>query len=322
LIQINEANQNQLDQWDEFVDRSVNGTIFHKRNFLAYHHGRFPDERFLVVQDGNHTVALMSMAIKTDRDRKFARSHYGASYGSFIFEKPPSYSLGKNIVSTLVSYLKSQGIDSFSLTPPIAACSSVCTDVFTYNLLEQGFVSVNRDISTVAVLQKDVPIMDQITSRARNMIRKAQSEGITVERESNVNRFWSVLEATFRKHGASATHTANELQDLMTRFPHDITVDVAYHEGRAVAGLTAFAANSRVNSSFYLCQDPECQHLQALSLIVLRGLEGSQQHGFRYFDFGTSSVNMQARENVFRFKESFTKIGMFRETFEWKNQHA
>lgn len=31
-------------EWDEFVDKSVNGTIFHKKLFLSYHNENFDFE--------------------------------------------------------------------------------------------------------------------------------------------------------------------------------------------------------------------------------------------------------------------------------------
>ena len=57
---------------------------------------------------------------------------------------------------------------------------------------------------------------------------------------------------------------------------------------------------------------------QALTFLIMHALERSRAEGFAYFDFGTSSVNMVPRENVFRFKEAFSRTAVFRETFEWR----
>ena len=56
-----------------------------------------------------------------------------------------------------------------------------------------------------------------------------------------------------------------------------------------------------------------------MSLIVYDTILKAKEDGFKYFDFGTSSVNMKGRENIFRFKESFGAIGVFRHTYYWRN---
>ena len=40
------------DEWDDFVDSSDNGTIFHKRTFLSYHpKDRFEDASLVIEKD-------------------------------------------------------------------------------------------------------------------------------------------------------------------------------------------------------------------------------------------------------------------------------
>ena len=46
-------------------------------------------------------------------------------------------------------------------------------------------------------------------------------------------------------------------------------------------------------------------------------MERCRSDGFMYYDMGTSSVGMEARENIFSFKESFSAESYIRETFEW-----
>ncbi|HET9135655.1 MAG TPA: GNAT family N-acetyltransferase, partial [Candidatus Kapabacteria bacterium] len=46
-------------KWDAFVDRSMNGTVFHKQQFLEYHpEGRF-DFHHLMFFQGEHLVAVL-----------------------------------------------------------------------------------------------------------------------------------------------------------------------------------------------------------------------------------------------------------------------
>src|SRR5438876_11138995 len=92
-VRIADAEGSWLDQWDDDVDRSVNGTLFHLRRFLAYHGERFRgSERFLLVLDGDSLVAQIPVAITDEPNGRLLRSPYGASYGGFAFRRYPTFS--------------------------------------------------------------------------------------------------------------------------------------------------------------------------------------------------------------------------------------
>ena len=177
---------------------------------------------------------------------------------------------------------------------------------------------MNRDISSAVYLDNTAQISETMTSRARNSARKASKSGVIVVRRGELSDFWVVMEKTFQKLGIRPAHTLQEFHALSERFPEDIYVDIAYLDQRPIAGIGYFVINERVNSSFYFCQDPEFQNRHALSLLVSEALFDSQHSGFKWFDFGTSSVSMRGKENLFRFKESFGAVGLFRETYLWK----
>jgi len=318
-IRVVEAEGKQLERWDDDVERSVNGTIFHLRRFLAYHGDRFRDvERFLLVLDGDSLVAQLPAAVEDSPEGRTLRSPYGASYGGFAFQRYPTFSQATGVVEALLEWLDGEQIGRATLTPPIAACASLPLDVGSFALLAGGFESVNRDISSVFRLDPNVPIPQAVTSRGRNTAHKAEREGVTVQTRGDLDDFWTVLEATFSRHGTQPTHTREDFARLAETLPDRVYADLAYHGGEPVAGVGYFVINSLVNSSFYFCQRPERRELNGLTLCVLRGLERAQEEGYRWFDFGTSTAGMEPRENVFRFKEQFSSVGQFRETFEWR----
>jgi hypothetical protein len=296
----------------------VNGTLFHLRRFLDYHGDRFAEaQRFLLVLDGDSLVAQVPAAVIDDDGGRHLRTPYGASYGGFAFQRYPSFAQARSIVEALLAWVEDEDVTRVTITPPTAACSAMPLDVVHFALLYSGFRSVNRDVSSVVALDPVVAVASALSSRARNGARKAEREGVVVK-AGDLGDFWSVIEATFERHGTAPTHTLGELQWLAQALPDRVYADVAYCEGQPVAGIAYFVINQLVNSSFYLCQLPDQRHLNGLTLCVLRGLERAQQDGYRWFDFGTSTAGMQPRENIFRFKEQFSSVGQFRETFEWR----
>lgn len=318
VVRIEEAVGRRLERWDDDIERSVNGTLFHLRGFLAYHGDRFRDsERLLLVLDGDTVVAQIAVTVTPGAGGRHLRSPYGASYGGFAFQRYPSFTQASRIVDAFLAWCEQENVTRVTITPPITACSSLPLDVAHFALLHRGFRSVNREIASIVPLDPTVSIAAAVSSEARSPARAAERRGVTIERRGDVDAFWSVIIPTFERHGTPPTHTLEEFRSLAEALPDRVYVDVAYWNGDPVAGIGYFVINRLVNSSFYLCQCPERRSLGALTLCVLRGLERAQQDGYRWFDFGTSTVQMRPRENLFRFKEHFSRVGQFRETFEW-----
>jgi hypothetical protein len=318
VIRVVDAAGSRLEAWDDDVERSVNGTLFHLRGFLAYHGERFREqERFLAVLDGDSLVAQLPVAIVDGPAGRHLRTPYGASYGGFAFQRYPTFEHARAIVEALLEWCAHEGVSRVTITPPIAACAALPLDVLSFALLTAGFLSTNREVSSVVPLDPDLAVERAASSRARNSVRRAERAGVTVTERGPLDHFWRVIDATFERHRAEPTHTLEEFRWLAEALPDRVYADVAYHDGEPVAGVGYFVINRLVNSSFYFAQRPDRRELNGLTLSIIRGLERARRDGYRWFDFGTSTVAMQPRENVFRFKEQFASVGIFRETFEW-----
>ena len=310
------------EKWDSFVERSNEGTIFHRLDFLSYHGQRFQgQEHHLVWFNGQELYGLMPMAILDESDGRTARSPYGGSYGGPIFERAQSYETCRSIVGSLLDYLVTIDASSCRLTLPLSCCYATYSETFRLVLLEHGFKSVNRDICSVICLERPHSVLGSSSAREKEIVRKARKakeSGVRIESRAEVSDFWHVAEKNFEKLNVSPTHTLEEFRWLSQHLPDKVSVDVAYLGDQPVAGLGLIVLNERVNSSFYICQDPEFRATQALSGLIYQSLINSQNSGFNWFDLGTSSAKMQGRENLFRFKESFGAIGLFRETYLWQ----
>lgn len=315
------ASSKDLEKWDTLIAQSYNGTLFHRRDFLSYHADKFVGlDHFLVFRKGETIKALLSVAL--DKENKhIARSPYGASYGGIVFMEEPSYSFSISIITELKKWLKTNEIHDFTMTLPIDICNANRTDTFQFTLIEQGFASISRNISSVVELNNpDTDIINRITKNARNMARKALNNGLIIEHDCPVQDFYPVLLDTYDKYGANPTHTFKELEHLNAMFTNDVRCHIATHNGKPVAGLCEFKINNLVNSAFYFCQIRAYEKLQGLSLLVYDALDRAEKNGYKYYDFGLSTTKMVANPNIFRFKESYNAFGVFRETFQWVQQ--
>lgn len=316
---IQEANERQLNKWDDFVDKSINGTIFHKIKFLKYHKDKFADkERFLVVLKGEEVVAQISVALFEENGKIIAKSPYGASYGGFVLLNQISYEVGKEIVELFIDYLKELNVSSCVVTHPISSSNLKNIDIFYFNLLEKGFRLINRDISHVVMYDDKISIREQISSSLRNKIKAAEKKGVSINEAPDLEEVYKILENEQRiKFGKKPTHSLEEFIYLHQTFPEEIRSYASQYEGQLVAGMTCFLIDKNTDSSFYLCIDDEYKKMDVLRPLVMSGLEKAQQTGRKYFDFGTSSINMMANSPVVKFKEEFTKSVLFREIYRW-----
>jgi hypothetical protein len=312
------AGSSELEHWDEFVDLSCNGTLFHLRRFLAYHGDRFAGrEAYVVVRKGEQAIAQIAYALDANDGERAARSPYGGSYGGLVVKRALSYDESQNVVAALLEYLSRNGIARLAVTPPLPCCQEMPSDTTTFAMLERGFTCTNRDISSILPLQGAKSVWDLVTGRARNMARKAEKMGVHVVPAAPLEHFWPLMEETFSHHGTTPTHSRAEIADLLQRLPDRLALDVAYRDGVPVAGAAMFVVNARVATSFYLCQNDAGRESEALSILIMDVLDRCRRKAFSYFDFGTSSHHMVARPGIFRFKESFGAVGQFRETLEF-----
>ncbi|MBF0527690.1 MAG: GNAT family N-acetyltransferase [Deltaproteobacteria bacterium] len=307
--------------WDDLVKRSNEGTLFHTLKFLSYHEDRFrSNEHHLIYYNGEAPCGGIPLAIFEEAGKKTARSPFGASCGGPFFDRVLNYEDSMLAVELLLAHLIEAGVASFRVTLPLRCYYRQYSDTFRLALLEHGFLCMNRDISSVVCLSGNSGLEACVTSRLRNATRKAEKSGVVIKHRAPLDDFWFLLSKTYEKLNLKPTHTMAELRRLSDMFPDEIYFDVAYLQDRPLAGIAFFVLNKIVNSSFYLCHDSQYQQYQALSLLVYESLKMEAEHGFHWFDFGTSSLQQKGSKNLFLFKESFGAVGEFRESYEWRGQ--
>lgn len=319
---LTDASSKHLEQWDHFVEHSINGTIFHKLSFLEYHGSKFQDrERHLVVLNGNEVYAQISILLEAQEDGAFrARSPYGGSYGGFAFRSLPRYKQSREIADLLIAYCRETNIREFFITQtPYIFCGE-SLDTFLFGLLEAGFHSWRREVINYMMLDTKIPVLQAITdSSCRTQVRKAGKNGIVINYNAPLDDAYPLIESTIKKFDKNPTHSYEELKWLHDHFGEHIYFTTAYYEDIPIAAVTNFALNQRVNSSFYFSSNDAYLKLNALRYAIASALQDAQEKGFSCYDFGTSTIDMKANERIFSMKEEFSRTGMFRETLMWKH---
>lgn len=301
--------------WDRFVDESINGTVFHKQSFLAYH----PPDRFtfrhLMVYGAGQLVALLPGGVYNGE----YRSPLGASFGGLCVGRGMSLALADAIVKALLDWCRERGFTRMVLTPPMQVYNQVFDEVVEYALRYNGFVADGALFSSVIDLQQ-IRSRHDLSRNTRHKINKAINKGVRVEASDDLDAFYPILLTNKAKFNARPTHTLQELQRLDALMPGMMKLFMAYYEGVAVAGELLFVANSRCVLNFYTMHLYEYHHLFAVNYLVEYALGWAAQQGYRYYDYGVSadtfSTNpLEPSWSLVTFKESMGARGCVRTSY-------
>ena len=111
MITINKYKAKQLDEWDEFIDASNNGTIFQKQSFINYHKDREFIDNSLIINNNNNPVAVLPAVIKNN----ILYSHPGSSYGGLVLSQNIEFSIINDIIHALDTYCVNKNLNSIFL---------------------------------------------------------------------------------------------------------------------------------------------------------------------------------------------------------------
>jgi hypothetical protein len=308
----------QAAEWDAFVEKSSNGTLFHLRRFLAYHPAeRFRDASFWLLHKGN-PVAVVPGVMVGER----WVSHGGATYGGFVLGgRRIAYDYCQDVVTASVSHARGLGAKSITVTLPPSFYRAVPHDYLEAAMLFQGFRFLKRDI-TSACGHLHPGFLDDWVNKARSATRHAMASGLEIiacprPTAAELDVFHRILSINRESIGAYVTHSRADLDALYRQVPDSLDLYLARHEGVDLGCGLVFRVNPRVDLIFYVAHLREHQHLKPIHLLVHRMYQEAARRGVKWVDYGISTINNKLTNNglLLAFKENFNMQGFFRDTF-------
>lgn len=306
-----------IKEWDEFVESSDNGTIFHTRKFLSYHpKNRFKDAS-LVIKKKNNIFAVLPATIIEKEGKKILSSHQGASYGSFAYVPELNLQESFELIDILQKYAKEQKCNRIQLTLPPVIYQTKLNNYIDFALVKNGFTYLKRELSSV--VQLGVPkekLLFTYRAEARTALKKAQKMGVEIAECERFEEYYDILKNNLRmRHNVNPTHTLEELLLLKELFPTKIRLWGAFLDSKLIAGVCNFTANSKVVLAFYISHNDDYQEYRPVNLLFYEIMKRYSEEGFKYLDFGIFTVDMDPNWGLARFKENFGSRGIFRDYF-------
>jgi hypothetical protein len=307
--------------WNRALSNADNATLFQLHEFLSYHpEGRF-ENHHLIFWQGEEPRAVMTGAIREIDGKKALVSYPGASYGGLTHPAGLSFTTADHLVQSLLRYARSTGFKILLMTPAPQIYTSWPSDILLFHLLKAGFRYQKREITqAIPLYYPDGDIFRTICNKTRTAIRKAMKSEMVVDEDielsdENLETFYPLLLDNRRRLGVIPTHNLEELKRLRDLIPGKLSLSMIRFGDIPVAGILNFICNGRVLLIFYVCHNWDYQELRPVPLLVLKTIQWANQRGFRYLDFGTSTLNMNPNWGLIKFKENFGSLGYFRDSF-------
>lgn len=319
-IKIHRYEEKYRDEWENFVDESNNGTMFHKMAFLDYHSpGKFQFDH-LMFRRGDELMAVLPGGLKNENTVFW--SPVGASYGSIV-TKDLAFTDSLEIVDAFIDYCKEINLTDAYLIPPPIIYSDNISQHLEYAMLYRKCDFELHYISHAIDLKFGLNTPKYYDKTARKTVNKILRENkITIRESDDYETFNKILLINKAKHNAKPTHSLEDMIRIAKLMPQNVRLNMVYHEDTPIAGSWLFFANKNVVLCFYNMLLYEYEHLKPVYLINHETVVSAVEEGYKWVDIGVSQDTsaadpMTPSTNLIYFKERFFARGILRSTFHF-----
>ncbi len=309
--------------WDELVDGSVNGTIFHTQKFISYH----PDNRFedssLMFYKGEKLIAVFPAAIISDSDnKKILKSHPGASYGGIVFLDTPSLELCFQTFELLEDFAKAENFSGIEFRHAPKIFNKYPVDQTEFAMVHLGYLREAEELSTCYYLPDFIgfsggEIISQFKLNNKRNLRKSINSNLDfgwIESENNIKSFYKILENNLKKHDTKPVHSLDEIKKLIKLFPERVRIAGAFLGEELLAGSLLFKVNQSSWHIFYSALDYKKSDYHPIHFLIYKLIKHFSEDKITWLNYGISTENggKTINHDLFRFKEGFAGKGIIR----------
>lgn len=170
------------------------------------------------------------------------------------------------------------------------------------------------DISTMSktisiALNSRGQIWNNLTSKNRNMVRKAQKSGVEIYWGRNAKlykEFVQMYNATMDKDNATDYYYFGDdfYNSILNDFKYNALMFYAAYQGKKIAMSIILFANKQMH--YHLsASDREYQHLAPTNLLLYEGACWGSENGYKTFHLGGGVGSSE--DGLFKFKSSFNR---------------
>ncbi|WP_369944572.1 GNAT family N-acetyltransferase [Xanthomonas medicagonis] len=294
--------------WDALVAESRNGNLLHRRGYMDYHAERFVDASLLVERDG----ALVAV-FPANLDGTRVVSHAGLSYAGLLSAHGLRATATLEAFERIAAHYRARGAHEllYKAVPHLFHASPAEEDLYALHRL--GARLQRRDLSSAIALREPL----RFAAERRRSVGKARKAGLRVQRNDDPTQFHALLSEVLQRHGASPTHSLQELRLLCGRFPEHLVL-YEVRDGQTLLAATLLYDFGRVVHTQYLACAEQGRRVDALSLLLAELIE----HVYAqrdYFSLGISTERQGQGLNagLVEQKERFGARAVVHDFYAW-----
>ncbi len=266
-------------RWNSFVETSPNGSFLFNRGFMDYHSDRFEDVSMMAFSEKGELIGVLP----ANQDGSALHSHQGLTYGGWIVAPRADASVLWRVWQEWLAKCREEGFSEIYYKPLPLIYHKYPAQADEYFLFRSGAQRVETNLSSTVNLRTNVGF----NKLMRRQLRQSQKLGLEVVETTDTKEFVHLLQTCLlERHNARPVHTADELELLRSRFPHNIRIFAVRLDGKMQAGVCVFDS-SQVAHAQYICSSALGRELHLLPLIfdyLINTVFLQRQ----WFDFGIS----------------------------------
>ena len=288
-------------EWDETVNSFAEYDVYYLSGYVkAFQIHGDGDPQLLYYEADGLKAIYVYMKRKTAIEGYYdSVTPYG--YGGVLFDGDTSEQNLQVFWKAYVEKMMEEGIvDNFVRYHPVLA-----------NAIPMKQISTVIDLGKTIAFDLASPevIWENIISKNRNMIRKAEKNGITIEHDKGMDlldKFTEIYNATMDKdHAEEYYYFKRPFYESIDRDLQDnYEMFYAMYEGRPIAMSIMIFANGRLN--YHLSgSDIEYRNLAPSNLLLYKAALWGYEQGCKTFHLGGGVGS--GEDNLYKFKAAFNK---------------
>ena len=288
-------------EWDATVRSFSEHDVYYLSGYVkAFQIHGDGDPYLLHYEDNGLRTIYVYMRRKTALEGVYdSVTPYG--YGGVLFDGDTSEANRQAFWKAYTEKMRAEGIvDNFVRYHPVLA-----------NAVNMKFTDTVIDLGKTIAFDLESPevIWDNIISKNRNMIRKAEKNGITIEHGKGMDlldQFTAIYNATMDKdHAEEYYYFKRPFYESIDRDLQDnYEMFYAMYEGRPIAMSIMIFANGRLN--YHLSgSDIAYRNLAPSNLLLYKAALWGYEQGCKTFHLGGGVGS--GEDNLYKFKAAFNK---------------
>lgn len=302
---------NEADQWEAIVKSFSNYDVYYLPGYTnAFKlHGDGKPTLFYYQDDNIRAInVVMIRDVAEDErfkgkidSRKFFDITTPYGYGGFLIEGSMTKCSLKKLDDDYTNYCRSKNIVSeFVRFHPVLENSKVNKQI--YEITDLG------KTITINLISKN-QIWDDLSSKNRNVIRKAIKSGVQIFWSRDpiiVGEFIPLYNATMDSDEATNYYYFNNdfYNSILRDLKYNSLFFYAVYDGKIISSSIIIFGNDKIN--YHLsASDMEYRNLAATNLLLYEAACWGCENGYRYFHLGGGLGSKE--DSLYKFKEAFNK---------------